>query len=164
MVDGKDIQSGIDSWHMKLGYIPQSIYIMDDTLRNNVAFGISEEAIDDIKVWKSLEEAQLKDFVETLENGLDTNIGESGMKLSGGQRQRIGIARVLYNNPEVLVLDEATSALDTETESAVMEAIESFNGKKTMLIIAHRLSTVKNCDIVYKVADHKVVKTKISEI
>ena len=163
LVDGKNIQSGMDSWHKKLGYIPQSIYIMDDTLRNNVAFGVLEEDIDDVKVWKALEEAQLKDFVGTLEDGLDTNIGEGGMRLSGGQRQRIGIARVLYNDPQVLVLDEATSALDTETESAVMEAIENFNGKKTMIIIAHRLSTVKNCNIVYKVDDHNVVRTKIND-
>lgn len=163
LVDGKNIQSGMDSWHKKLGYIPQSIYIMDDTLRNNVAFGVLEEDIDDVKVWKALEEAQLKDFVGTLEDGLDTNIGEGGMRLSGGQRQRIGIARVLYNDPQVLVLDEATSALDTETESAVMEAIENFNGKKTMIIIAHRLSTVKNCNIVYKVDNHNVVRTKIND-
>lgn len=163
MVDGKDIQLGVDSWHKKLGYIPQSIYIMDDTLRNNVAFGIPEEDIDDVKVWKALEEAQMKEFVELLENGLDTNIGEGGMRLSGGQRQRIGIARVLYNDPQVIILDEATSALDTETESAVMEAIESFNGNKTMVIIAHRLSTVRNCDIVYKVDNHKVVKSKIDD-
>ena len=163
MVDGKDIQLGVDSWHKKLGYIPQSIYIMDDTLRNNVAFGIPEEDIDDVKVWKALEEAQMKEFVELLENGLDTNIGEGGMRLSGGQQQRIGIARVLYNDPQVIILDEATSALDTETESAVMEAIESFNGNKTMVIIAHRLSTVRNCDIVYKVDNHKVVKSKIDD-
>ena len=163
LVDGKDIQFGMSSWHKKLGYIPQSIYIMDDTLRNNVAFGIPEEDIGDVKIWKALEEAQLKEFVGTLENGLDTNIGEGGMRLSGGQRQRIGIARVLYNDPQVLILDEATSALDTETESAVMEAIESFNGNKTMIIIAHRLSTVKKCDIVYKVDNHKVIKSKIDD-
>ncbi|MCI9545811.1 MAG: ABC transporter ATP-binding protein [Lachnospiraceae bacterium] len=163
LVDGEDIQFGMSSWHKKLGYIPQSIYIMDDTLRNNVAFGIPEEDIDDVKVWKALEEAQMKEFVELLENGLDTNIGEGGMRLSGGQRQRIGIARVLYNDPQVIILDEATSALDTETESAVMEAIESFNGNKTMVIIAHRLSTVRNCDIVYKVDNHKVVKSKIDD-
>lgn len=158
-VDGKDIRSGMTSWHRKLGYIPQSIYIMDDTLRNNVAFGIPEEEIDDVKVWKALEEAQMKEFVETLENGLDTNIGEGGMRLSGGQRQRIGIARVLYNDPQILILDEATSALDMETESAVMGAIESFNGNKTLIIIAHRLSTVEDCDIVYKVEDQKVYQS-----
>ncbi len=162
LVDGNDIQLSMPSWHEKIGYIPQSIYIMDDTLRNNVAFGIDEEQVDDGKIWRALEEAQLKDFVKTLENGLDTNIGEGGMRLSGGQRQRIGIARVLYNDPEVLVLDEATSALDTETEAAVMEAIDSFNGNKTLMIIAHRLSTVKNCDIVYKVENQEVNKCSLN--
>lgn len=160
-VDGRDIRSGMRSWHAKLGYIPQTIYIIDDTLRNNVAFGISEDLIDDDKVWRALEEAQLKEFVSTLENGLDTNIGEGGMRLSGGQRQRIGIARVLYNDPQILVLDEATSALDNETENAVMEAIENFNGNKTLIIIAHRLSTVKNCDTIYKVEDRKVQECSI---
>lgn len=161
LIDGKDIQLAMQSWHEQIGYIPQSIYIMDDTLRNNVAFGIDDEQIDDEKIWRALEEAQLKDFVKTLENGLDTNIGEGGMRLSGGQRQRIGIARVLYNDPEVLVLDEATSALDTETEAAVMEAINSFNGNKTLIIIAHRLSTTKNCDIVFKVENQRVNKCNV---
>lgn len=163
LVDGNDIQSKMNVWHQKLGYIPQSIYIMDDTLRHNVAFGVAEEYIDDVKVWKALEEAQLKEFVETLDKKLDTNIGEGGMRLSGGQRQRIGIARVLYNDPEVLILDEATSALDMETETAVMEAIDSFNGNKTLIIIAHRLSTVKNCDVIYKVDNHEVMECRIDD-
>lgn len=163
LVDDVDIRSGMDSWHEKIGYIPQTIYIMDDTLRNNVAFGIDEDLIDDIKIWAALEEAQLKEYVESLEKGLDTTIGERGMRLSGGQRQRIGIARVLYNDPQILVLDEATSALDTETETAVMEAINNFNGNKTLIIIAHRLSTVKNCDILYKVDKHNIVKCKNSD-
>lgn len=158
LVDDQDIRSAISAWHKKIGYIPQSIYIIDDTLRNNVAFGIAEKEIDDDKIWRALEEAQLGEFVKTLEKGLDTNIGEGGMRLSGGQRQRVGIARVLYNNPEILVLDEATSALDTETEMAVMEAIDSFNGNKTLIIIAHRLSTIKNCDIIYRVEKCKVTK------
>ena len=161
LVDGMDIQLEMKAWHNKLGYIPQTIYIIDDTLRNNVAFGVSEELVDDDKVWKALEEAQLKEFAETLEKGLDTNIGEGGMRLSGGQRQRVGIARVLYNNPQVLILDEATSALDNETEAAVMEAIDSFNGNKTLIIIAHRLSTVANCDIIYKVENRNAVKVKL---
>ena len=157
-VDRTDIQTAMGTWHEKIGYIPQSIYIMDDTLRNNVAFGISEDEIDDDKIWKALEEAQLKDFVKTLEDGLNTNIGEGGMRLSGGQRQRIGIARALYNDPQILVLDEATSALDTETEAAVMEAIESFNGNKTLIIIAPRLSTIENCDLIYKIEDKKATR------
>lgn len=160
-VDGKDIQENMNSWHKKIGYIPQSIYIMDDTLRNNIAFGVKERLIDDNRIWRALEKAQLKEFVETLEGGLDTNIGEGGMRLSGGQKQRVGIARVLYNDPEILVLDEATSALDTETESALMGAIDSFSGEKTLIIIAHRLSTVKNCDTIYKIENCKIVEDKI---
>lgn len=163
LVDGHDIQLSMDSWHKKIGYIPQSIYIIDDTLRNNIAFGILEEDIDDDKIWMALEKAQLKDFIKTLEKGLDTNIGEGGMRLSGGQKQRVGIARALYNDPDILVLDEATSALDTETETAVMEAIDSFNGNKTLIIIAHRLSTIKNCDIVYKIEKCKAEKTEIRD-
>lgn len=163
LADGQDIRSAIWTWHKKIGYIPQSIYIIDDTLKNNIAFGVPEEEINDEEIWRALEEAQLGGFVKTLEKGLDTNIGEGGMRLSGGQRQRVGIARVLYNDPEILVLDEATSALDTGTEAAVMSAIDSFNGNKTLLIIAHRLSTVKGCDIIYRVEDQKVKKCSLSE-
>lgn len=124
---------------------------MDDTIRNNIAFGIRNEDIEEDKVWKALEQAQLKEFIQSLDRGLDTEIGEGGVRLSGGQRQRIGIARALYNDPEVLVLDEATSALDNETEGAVMEAIDRLSGTKTLIIIAHRLTTIKNCDIIYEV-------------
>lgn len=155
-VDNTDIRKAMGGWHKKIGYIPQTIYLMDDTIRNNIAFGISEELIDDGLVWKALEEAQLKDFVEKLDAGLDTMVGELGTRLSGGQRQRIGIARALYRRPEVLVLDEATSALDNETEKAVMEAIDSLHGKLTLIIIAHRLTTIKNCDVIYEIKDGKV--------
>ena len=136
------------------------IYLMDDTIRNNVLFGFTDDIDNEEKVWKALEEAQLKSFVEELEDGLDTVIGERGVRLSGGQRQRIGIARALYNDPKILVLDEATSALDNETENAVMEAIDGLHGRKTMIVIAHRLSTIKNCDIVYRVEDGKVIKNE----
>lgn len=155
--DGVDIQSGLRSWHEKIGYIPQSIYMLDDTIRNNIAFG-AKDGVDDAKIWEALKQAQLDDFVREMENGLDTVIGEAGVRLSGGQRQRIGIARALYRRPEVLVLDEATSALDNETEAAVMEAIENLQGKMTMLIIAHRLSTIRNCDVVYKVENGLVTR------
>lgn len=156
--DQHDIFDNLALWHKTIGYIPQTIYLMDDTIRNNIAFGISEEQISDEQIWNVLEQAQLKEYVENLEHGLDTEIGESGVRLSGGQRQRIGIARALYNDPSVLVLDEATSALDNETEAAVMEAIEQFAGRKTLIIIAHRLTTIKNCDEVFEVKDGKVKK------
>ena len=143
-------------WSKKLAYIPQAIFLSDDSIRNNVAFGIEEEEIDEEKVWDALREAQLKEFVENLPDGLDTKVGERGVRLSGGQRQRIGIARALYNNPEILVLDEATSALDSETESAVMEAIDNLAGRKTLLIIAHRITTIQNCNLVFRVDLGKV--------
>ena len=155
-VDGTNINNAMSGWHRKIGYIPQVIYLMDDTIRNNIAFGQKPELIQDELVWKALEEAQLKDFVAGLEDGLDTMVGELGTRLSGGQRQRIGIARALYRQPELLVLDEATSALDNETEKAVMEAIDSLHGKLTLIIIAHRLTTIKNCDVVYEIKDGKV--------
>lgn len=143
-------------WSKKLAYIPQTIYLADETIRSNVAFGIEEALIDEERVWNALEEAQLKEFVQSLPQGLDTEVGERGVRLSGGQRQRIGIARALYGNPEILVLDEATSALDNDTEKAVMEAIERLRGRKTLIIIAHRLTTIKNCELVFKVEDGKV--------
>lgn len=143
-------------WSKKLAYIPQQIFLSDESIRNNVAFGIDDNLIDDELVWKALHEAQLDEFVKTLPDGLDSMVGERGVRLSGGQRQRIGIARALYDNPEILVLDEATSALDSETESAVMEAIDRLAGSKTLIIIAHRLSTIKNCDLVFKVEDGNI--------
>ncbi|MBD5546149.1 MAG: ABC transporter ATP-binding protein [Lachnospiraceae bacterium] len=147
------------AWQKNVGYIPQSIYLMDDTIRNNIIYG-AETDVDDERLMRAVEEAQLKEFIETLSEGLDTEIGERGIRLSGGQRQRIGIARALYSNPQVLVLDEATSALDNDTEKAVMEAIESLAGTKTLIIIAHRLSTVENCDIKYEVKDGNVFRVK----
>ena len=143
-------------WSKKLSYIPQSIYLADESVRANVAFGIEPNEIDDNKVWEALREAQLEEFVKSLPEGLDSEVGERGVRLSGGQRQRIGIARALYGDPEILVLDEATSALDGETESAVMDAIEQLHGKKTLLIIAHRLTTIKSCEYVFKVEDGQV--------
>lgn len=150
-VDNTDIFQNLQGWHKMVGYIPQSIYLMDDSIRNNITFGIQEEQVDEAEVWRALREAQLEDFVKSLEDGLDTMVGEMGVRLSGGQRQRIGIARALYCNPKVLVLDEATSALDNETETAVMEAIDSLQGEKTMIIIAHRLTTIRNCDFIYEI-------------
>ena len=159
--DGVNIFDNYPAWLAQIGYIPQSIYLVDEPIRNNIAFGIADEEIDDDRIWQVLEEAQLKDFIKTLPEGLDTTIGDRGVRLSGGQRQRLGIARALYHNPEILVFDEATSALDNETEQAVMEAINSFHGKKTMVIIAHRLNTIEKCDIIYKVDEGQIVETTL---
>ena len=147
-----------------IGYIPQTIYLSDDSIRNNVAFGIAKEDIDDEAVMAALKKAQLYDFVQTLDEGLDTYVGDRGVRISGGQRQRIGIARALYCDPEILVLDEATSALDNETEEAVMEAIEKLRGTKTMIIIAHRLTTIRNADAIYEVGDGIAIRKEKNEI
>ncbi len=159
--DGRNIFDNYPSWLARIGYIPQSIYLIDESIRDNIAFGIDGDKIDDQRIWEVLEEAQLKEFVEELPEGLDTTIGDRGVRISGGQRQRLGIARALYHNPEILVFDEATSALDNDTEKAVMDAINSFHGKKTMVIIAHRLNTIAKCDVIYKVENEKITRTTL---
>ncbi len=158
--DGTDIREAYASWLSRVGYIPQSIYMLDDTIGNNIAFGVEEEQIQEERIWAVLEEAQIKDFVQSLPNKLNEEISERGIRISGGQKQRLGIARALYHNPELLIFDEATSALDQETERALMEAIESLQGQKTMVIIAHRLKTIENCDMIYEVKDGKILRTK----
>jgi ABC-type multidrug transport system fused ATPase/permease subunit len=147
-----------------VGYVPQSVYLVDSDIRENIAFGIPKKQIDDEKVWNALEMAQLADFVRKQPNGLDTCVGERGVKFSGGQRQRVAIARALYLNPEILILDEATAALDNETERALMESIESLQGHKTLIVVAHRLTTIKNCDLVYEVSDGKILERDKAEI
>ncbi|HOO80429.1 MAG TPA: ABC transporter ATP-binding protein [Lachnospiraceae bacterium] len=164
LLDGVDVYDNLPGWSKIIGYVPQAVYLTDDNIRNNVAFGIYEDQIDEDKVWKALEEAQLADFVRHLEEGLNTMVGERGVRLSGGQRQRIAIARALYENPEILVLDEATSALDTETETAVMESIDSLHGSKTMIIVAHRLTTIRNCDAIYEIKDGVAIRRNKEEI
>ncbi len=154
--DGKDVSAHYRSWLKNVGYIPQMIFMLDDTIRRNVAFGIPEEEISEERIWEVLKDAQLDEFIRSLPEGLNTTIGERGIRLSGGQRQRIGIARALYHNPEVLILDEATSALDNDTEAAIMESINRFQGKKTLIIIAHRLQTIEKCDMIYRVEDGKI--------
>ncbi len=161
LADGKDIHQNIRSWQKRIGYVPQSIYLSDDTIRKNIAFGLYDDEIDDEKVWAALKKAQLEEFIKSCPEQLEMNVGDRGVRLSGGQRQRIGIARALYYDPQLLIFDEATSALDTETEGAVMQAIESLYGKKTMIIIAHRLSTLEKCDIIYKVDKGGIEKTQI---
>ena len=158
LADGVDIQTNYRGWLRNIGYIPQTIFMLDGSIRKNVAFGVPDEDIDDEKVWNALREAQLDEHVRSLPDGLGTEIGERGIRLSGGQRQRIGIARALYEDPEVLVLDEATSALDGETEAAIMDSINRLHGRKTLIIIAHRLTTIAGCDMIFRVKDGKVVR------
>lgn len=160
--DGANIFSNYESWLSQIGYIPQSIYLIDESIRENIAFGIDEREIDDARIREVAAEAQLLEFIDSLPEGLDTKIGDRGVRLSGGQRQRIGIARALYHNPEILVFDEATSALDNETEAALMGAINSFHGRKTMIIIAHRLNTIENCDLIYEVKGEKITRSSLN--
>lgn len=160
LADGVDVRTRYRNWLKNIGYIPQMIFMLDDTVRRNVAFGVHDEKIDEARVWEVLKEAQLDEFVRSLPEGLDTGIGERGIRLSGGQRQRIGIARALYYDPEVLILDEATSALDNDTESAIMDSINRLQGRKTLIIIAHRLQTIEKCDLVYRVENGKAVLEK----
>jgi ABC-type multidrug transport system fused ATPase/permease subunit len=158
--DGTDVMSNYKGWLKNIGYIPQTIFMVDSTIRKNVAFGYADDEIDDNKVWQALKEASLDEFVKSLPEGLDTQIGERGIRLSGGQRQRIGIARALFEDPEVLVLDEATSALDNETEAAIMDSINKLHGRKTLIIIAHRLQTIEKCDMVYRIEEGKAVRDR----
>ena len=156
LVDGVDVKDDLPAWLSQIGYIPQMIFMLDDTIRANIAFGVPEREVDDEQIWRALREAALEEFVRSLPEGLDTQIGERGVRLSGGQRQRIGIARALYQDPEVLIFDEATSALDNETENAIMESIHGLHGTKTMIIIAHRLTTIEACDRIFRVANGQI--------
>jgi ABC-type multidrug transport system fused ATPase/permease subunit len=156
-VGGIDIHKNRRDWSTKIGYVPQFIYLVDDSIRNNIIFYNNNDHVNDEQLWESIEQAQLKEFIESLPNKLDTIVGERGIRLSGGQRQRIGIARALYNKPELLVLDEATSSLDNETEKAVIEAIDNLYGKITMIVVAHRLTTIEKCDTIFKIENGKIV-------
>ena len=160
LADGVEVREHYEEWLKNIGYIPQTIFMIDASIRKNVAFGVPDEEIDDNKVWQALKEAQLDEFVKGLPEGLDTGIGERGIRLSGGQRQRIGIARALFEDPEVLVLDEATSALDNETEAAIMDSINRLHGRKTLIIIAHRLQTIEKCDMVYRVENGQIARER----
>lgn len=163
LVDGCNIHENLDLWQQRIGYIPQNIYLSDNTIRSNIAFGLDDTEIDDDKVWAAVRNAQLDEVVSALPEGLDTRIGEHGLRISGGQRQRIGIARALYNDPEVLVMDEATSSLDTETEKELSNAIDRLSGQKTLLIIAHRMTTVEKCDIRFYIRNGTIEKILMRE-
>jgi ABC-type multidrug transport system fused ATPase/permease subunit len=156
-LDGIDIQSNLKAWQSQIGYVPQSIYLTDDSLRKNIAFGVEDNEINESAILEALKFSQLKSFVDTLPEGLDTMVGERGVKLSGGQRQRIGIARALYHKPQILVLDEATSALDTKTENGVLNSLDQIYGKMTILIIAHRIGTLKGCDKIIEIEKGSII-------
>lgn len=164
LLDDVNIRRIPGLWGKLIGYVPQSIYLSDTSICKNIAFGIEESEIDENSVKDALEKAELLDFVQSLPNGIHTKVGDRGVRLSGGQRQRIGIARALYHDPEILILDEATSALDNETEKSVMEAIDSLHGKMTLIIIAHRLTTIKNCDAIYEIVDGNAVMRTYEEL
>ena len=159
LVDDVSISGSLKSWRTQIGYVPQTIYLIDDSLLRNIAFGIPESKIDMVAVENALSAAQLSEFVTSLPNGINTKVGERGVRLSGGQRQRIGIARALYHDPNILILDEATSSLDSETEEAVMESVNLLQGVKTLIIVAHRYSTLKHCDMIYKLENGKIVSS-----
>ena len=157
------IKTNVREWQSKIGYVPQTIYLTDDTIRNNIAFGISKEIINENDINRVVQSAHLDDFIKSLPMGLETIVGERGVKLSGGQRQRIGIARALYNDPPILVLDEATSSLDDDTEHVVMDAIKSLHGLKTIIIVAHRLSTIEHCDWLYRLEKGVIIEQGVPE-
>ncbi|SKB93736.1 ABC transporter ATP-binding protein [Daejeonella lutea] len=162
-VDGKNINHDLRAWQDQIGYVPQSIFLTDDTLRKNVAFGVMDEDIDDEAVKRAIKAAQLEEYVDGLELGLNSMVGERGVRISGGQRQRIGIARALYHDPQILILDEATSSLDTATESEVMNAVNLLHGNKTIIIVAHRLSTLSKCDVIFQLNKGRIQRQGTAE-
>jgi ABC-type multidrug transport system fused ATPase/permease subunit len=158
-VDGIDVFANRIAWQRRLGVVSQSVFLLDDTLRRNVAFGLPDGDIDDQRVAEAIDAAHLGDFVESLPEGVETVVGERGARLSGGQRQRVAIARALYRRPEVIVFDEGTSALDNLTESAIMSALEALHGDRTLIIVAHRLTTVRRCDQIVLLENGRVIDT-----
>ena len=162
-VNGVSIQDDLQGWYCQVGYIPQSIYLIDDSIRANIAFGQTKEQTDDALIWEALQSASIEDFVRSLPKGLDTVVGENGVRLSGGQRQRLGIARALYRRPQVVIMDEGTSALDNQTETEVMQAINNLQKERTLIMIAHRLSTIESCDRIYKMEAGQIIQHGTSQ-
>ncbi|MGA9377411.1 MAG: ATP-binding cassette domain-containing protein, partial [Phormidium sp.] len=158
-VDSLSVYGSLRSWQNLIGYIPQSIFLTDDTIERNIAFGVQDHQIDQQRLDEAIKSAQLSELIAQLPEGRQTMVGEHGVRLSGGQRQRIGIARALYHEREILVLDEATSALDNETENLISQAIQDLSGTKTMIIIAHRLTTLEHCDRIYEMEKGRIVKS-----
>ena len=163
LADGRNVHENPGAWQQMIGYIPQNVYLSDNTIRRNVAFGLEDDQIDDDKIWAAIKKAQLYELAQELPQGLDSFVGEHGLRLSGGQRQRVGIARALYHDPEVLVMDEATSSLDNETEMEITRSINMLSGEKTLIIIAHRETTVKKCDIKYYFKNGKVERVQMKD-
>ena len=160
LADGVNIEECYGGYLQKMMYVPQQVFLQNNTIRNNIAFGSLPEQIDDKKVWHALRQSVLADFVETLPDKLDTQVGENGVRLSGGERQRLGLARALYRNPAVIMFDEFTSALDADTEASILDTIRQMKGKQTMVIISHRASVIADCDIVYRVENGTVRQEK----
>ncbi len=158
-VDGKNISANLRSWQKNIGYVPQDIFLLDDSLRNNIALGVEDNLIDDIEINRSIDQANLTEFVDNQEGGVNMSVGERGGRISGGQKQRIGIARALYHKPQILILDEATSALDEDTENGILQTINNLHGEITIILVTHRKSTIKNCDTVYSLENGKLVST-----
>jgi ABC-type bacteriocin/lantibiotic exporter with double-glycine peptidase domain len=157
-IDGVNIHNDLRGWQDQVGYVPQDIFLTDESLRSNIAFGIPLDDINHNKIDKAITSACLLEFVDNLPNGLDTVVGERGLRLSGGQRQRIAIARALYHDPEVLILDEATSALDLDTEREVLKVVSNLHGVKTIIMIAHRHTTIEGCDVIYRIENGMMVR------
>jgi len=162
-IDGRDMQMSLQCWQRQIGYVPQSVFLIDDSIRRNIALGVTEEKIDDNAVFYAIKAAQLEQFIAGLPNGVETFVGERGVRLSGGQRQRISIARAIYHNPAVLVLDEATSSLDTDTEKDIVQALASLQRKKTIIVVAHRFSAVQHCDRLYRLHEGRVIETCVPD-
>jgi len=158
-IDGRDLQTDVAAWQRGIGYVPQDVFLLDDTIRRNVAFGTKDDEIDDDRVWQALESAQMGTLVKALPGGLNAITGEHGARLSGGERQRLGLARALYRRPEILVLDEGTAHLDNETEAAIIRTLCALRGETTIVVIAHRLAVVRDCDRIYMLKQGRIFKS-----